>query len=109
MRTTMWIPPYLSFNLLRELSGRRQDQANRPVPWPKRGLVEAVLHHGDAEAGGFARTGLGTAENVTPAESDRDSLRLDGRGLLILVNCDVGIDVRVQILGDDTREISLER
>lgn len=96
---------HLFLNLLCKLAGRSKDKADRAIARPQRWLVEAVLHHWDAEGCCFARAGLCTPQNVTAAERNRYPLRLDRSGRLVLVVRDVGVDVGVQDLRATTPEL----
>ena len=86
----------LLLNLLRELARGRHDDGERTVAALDLGLLEAVLDHGDGERRGLTGTGLRASQNVAACADDRDGLRLDGRGLVVLFELDVHHDLGVE-------------
>mmetsp|Transcript_6213 Transcript_6213/g.25774 ORF Transcript_6213/g.25774 Transcript_6213/m.25774 type:complete len:233 (-) Transcript_6213:447-1145(-) len=87
----------LLLNLLRELSRRRHDDGKGSVAAFDLGLLEAVLDHRDGERRSLTRTRLRASEDVAAGADHRDGLRLDGRGLVELLELDVHHDLGVEV------------
>ena len=75
------IVAHVLLDLRRELAGRRDNQRADRMPGRRMAAVRfrgQPLQHGQGEAGGLARAGLGGAEKVAARENDGDGLQLDG-------------------------------
>jgi len=62
-------------DLQRELAGGLEHEAAEAA------VVAEALEHGECKGGGLAGAGLGGAHDIAAGQHDRDSLRLDRRGL----------------------------